>query len=219
MKNKPLKIVLALFCTSSIALTTSASWANTPDENGPTTKPGTKSSVAFAPISGSIFSSTKGRTEPNSAGPRLLGYFDWLQCWNYANDTWAISSFKTTYLGVAKTMSIQCGSARTHGYLHIVLGDSNHENGWRNRIAQANPGDNTDSWDDLMWWSAQQAWMRPDVSVNVGNGKVCRSAPIAMFGRNPNGSQYVKYTFRPTFIWSITDNRLITAIPSTSASC
>ena len=78
---------------------------------------------------------------------------------------------------------------------------------------------NTDSWDDLMWMAAKDSWSDKAFTMNVGSGKVCRSAPIEMYGRNPDGSITLKYTFRPTFIWSMTDNRLITAIPSSSPTC
>jgi hypothetical protein len=173
--------------------------------------------IVYSPTSRTSFALDGSNYSSNGSGGKLLGFADWLQCWNFANYSWVISSFQAQ--AAKRTMSIQCGSQTTHGYLHIALGKSGHQSGWRNRILQANPTLNTDSWDDLMWMAAKDSWNDNAFTMNVGRGKVCRSVPVEMYGRNPDGSITLKYTFRPTFIWSITENRLITAIPSSSPSC
>lgn len=174
---------------------------------------------AVSPNANETFSFAASNSRATGTGTKLLGYLDWLQCRQFNNETWVINSFATSYSGTKRNMAIQCGSASTQGYLHIADGDSKHQQGWRNRITQANPGENTDVWDDFMWWSAQQAWNSPEISKDQGNNKICRSTPIKMYARDSNGSLVLKFTFRPTIIWSISVNRLITAIPSTTASC
>jgi hypothetical protein len=173
---------------------------------------------AVAPLTGDVFIPPNARST-SEVNPNLLQIDDWDKCWIQHVESWQIEAFTTRYLGARKRMSIQCGSADTHGYLHVALGKNAHQKGWRNRVKQAEPRENTDSWDDLMWFSAISTWTSPEVSVNKGSGKVCRSGPIQMFETRPNGSKVLKYTFRPTFIWSITANRLITAIETTVASC
>lgn len=157
--------------------------------------------------------------DPTPSMSRLLAIDDWTACWVLKDSNWKIATFATSYLGTAKTMSIQCGTSSTHGYFHIALGDSNHQQGWRNRISSANPTVSTDSWDDLMWWAAVESWKIPLKTVDVGSGKICRPGLIKMYGPNSSGTTVLKYEFRPTFFWSITQNRLITAIPSTNPTC
>jgi hypothetical protein len=173
--------------------------------------------IAYSPNSRTSLTLDGRDSGSRNGGGKLLGLADWLQCWNFANYSWVINSFQAP--AAKRTMSIQCGSQTTHGYLHIALNTSGHQTGWRNRILQASPVENTDAWDDLMWLAARDSWNEKAFSKNVGGGKVCRSAPVEMYGRNPDGSITLKYTFRPTFIWSMTENRLITAIPSSSPTC
>jgi hypothetical protein len=217
MKYKTLTtIVIAVCVTLSTVSLTSVSAKELPK---PTPAPSLSAAnlIAYFPTSRTSLALDGSDSGSSNGVGKLLGLADWLQCWNFANYSWVISSFQAP---VAKrTMSIQCGSQTSHGYLHIALGKSGHQSGWRNRIFQANPAMNTDSWDDLMWMAAKDSWSDKAFTMNVGSGKVCRSAPIEMYGRNPDGSITLKYTFRPTFIWSMTDNRLITAIPSSSPTC
>lgn len=162
-----------------------------------------------AAVDGKLFVSNKGtlslpgETECRSR-PRTEKRVDW---------------FETSFGGLKRTLSLQCGSAATHGYLHIAEGKSDHQSGWRKRLAMADPLAKTDSWDELMWWSAIQTWMSPEKSIILGDGKICRSGPVSVYGHTASGSRYLKFTFRPTFIWSLTNNRLITAIPSTRPTC
>ena len=217
MKLKTLTTIGVTFTVTLAAFSiTSASAQDLPK---PTPSPSRSASnlIAYSPTSRTSFSLDGRAADLNNGGGKLLGFSDWLQCWNFANDSWVISSFRAP--AAKKTMNIQCGSPTTHGYLHIALGKSGHQSGWRNRIIQADPEQNTDGWDDLMWFAAQDSWNVNAFTMNVGGGKVCRSTPVEMYGRNPNGSISLKYTFRPTFIWSITENRLITAIPSSSPTC
>lgn len=178
----------------------------------------TPSWFAVAQNSASTFT-PKSAKDSTSSDLKLLGLLDWSQCYVTKNETWKIQSFITTYLGARKVLSIQCGSQGTQGYLHVALPATGRQQQWRDRITQAQPGANTDSWDDFMWWLAQQTWTNPAVSVEQGIGKVCRSAPIQMFGTNSNGVRVLKYTFNPSFAWSITQDRLITAIPTTTSTC
>ena len=217
MKYKTLTTIgIAVCVTLSTVSLTSVSAKELPK---PTPAPSLSAAnlIAYFPTSRTSLALDGSDSGSSNGVGKLLGLADWLQCWNFANYSWVISSFQAP---VAKrTMSIQCGSQTSHGYLHIALGKSGHQSGWRNRIFQANPAMNTDSWDDLMWMAAKDSWNDKAFTMNVGSGKICRSAPVEMYGRNPDGSITLKYTFRPTFIWSMTDNRLITAIPSSSPSC
>jgi hypothetical protein len=216
--NKSIKFISATGLGVALLLGTGASaWAL----SNPAISPAPTASVswdAVAPSSGTAFKpvTPAGST---SASPKLIGLVDWSQCYVLNNETWKIQSFSTTYLGAKKTLSIQCGTQATQGYFHIALPVSGRQQEWRNRITQAQPGANTDGWDDWMWWLAIQTWNAPEVSVNQGNGKVCRSAPIQMYGTSSTGARVLKYTFRPSFVWSITQDRLITAIPSTNSTC
>jgi hypothetical protein len=216
--NKKTKVAIAVaggFCL--LVGTASTSAAKQPNGSEPSSAP-QSNWLAVAPLSGDVFTpSTIG--SGGVVNPHLLQIDDWDKCWIQHVESWQIEAFTTTYLGARKRMSIQCGTAETHGYLHVALGKNGHQKGWRDRVRQAEPRENTDSWDDLMWFSAISTWESPEVSVNKGSGKVCRSGPIQMFETRPNGSKVLKYTFRPTFIWSITANRLITAIESTLPSC
>lgn len=195
----------------------SSSWASPSPAITPSMSPYT-GWVAVAPLTGTTFSPTT-RTVSTGVNPKLLGFIDWFTCWKTDNSSWVIQSFSTSYLGSKRTMSIQCGTQATHGYLHIALPVNDRQKQWRDRITQAQTGANTDGWDDFMWDLAMKSWSNPELSIDVGNGKVCRSAPIEMYGINSNGQMAFKYTFRPTFIWSVTQNRLITAIPSTTPTC
>lgn len=218
--KKQLKIVATLaICATLAASTTASVQAKEVTKPSPVASSQLSALFAVSPKANETFSFATANTSANETGTKLLGYLDWLQCRQFNNETWVINSFATSYIGSKRNMSIQCGSASTQGYLHIADGDSKHQQGWRNRITQANPGDNTDMWDDFMWWSAQQAWNSPEISKDQGNNKICRSTPIKMYGRDSNGSLVLKFTFRPTIIWSISANRLITAIPSTTVSC
>lgn len=173
---------------------------------------------AVAPLSGDVFIPPDAKST-TGVNPNLLQIDDWDKCWIQHVASWQIEAFTTRYLGARKRMSIQCGTSGTHGYLHIALGDNNHQDGWRRRVKQAEPQANSDSWDDLMWFSAKSTWSSPETSIEKGSGKICRSGPVQMFQTRANGSKVLKYTFRPTFIWSITANRLITAIETTATSC
>lgn len=216
--NKKIKVAIAVaggvFLLFGANSTSSAKQANDSQRSSAPQS----SWFAVAPLSGDVFTPSTGKSG-ELANPHLLKIDDWDKCWIQHVESWEIEAFTTRYLGARKRLSIQCGTAETHGYLHVALGKNAHQKGWRNRVKQADPRDNTDSWDDLMWFSAISTWKSPEVSVSKGSGKVCRSGPIQMFQTGPNGSKVLKYTFRPTFIWSITANRLITAIETTVPSC
>lgn len=217
MKSKSLTTIGVALCVTLAAFSITPVSAKELPKPTPAPSLSAANLIAYSPTSRTSFALDGRASSTNNGGGKLLGLADWLQCWNFANNSWVISSFQA--LAAKRTMSIQCGSQTTHGYLHIALGKSGHQSGWRNRILQANPTLNTDSWDDLMWMAAKDSWNDKAFTMNVGSGKVCRSAPIEMYGRNPDGSLTLKYTFRPTFIWSMTENRLITAIPSSSPTC
>lgn len=232
-KMYPLIASIAIVAFSSMALASSANAMDTVEieQDISSTTPsfitgGEESDwVAVHVDSGSMF--VPGTTdiwasnEPIQSGPapRLLALDDWTQCWTFKNESWKIEKFSTDYNGTGKTMSIQCGTENSHGYMHIALGKSKHQQSWRNRVASADPQANTDTWDDLMWWAAVQSWKHPLVSVPQDGGKVCRAGLIEMYGPNSSGKIVYKYTFRPTFIWSLTNDRLITAIASTYDDC
>lgn len=219
MKKHLKKALVLSICATLISGVAASAAAREATKPNPSTPNSAQELIAVASGTNETFNIGDAQSGQGASTSRLLGYFDWLQCRSFGNETWVISSFNTSYLGAKKSMAIQCGSATTQGYLHIADGQSNHQLGWRNRINQANPGDNTDTWDDFMWWSAQQAWNVPLVSIDQGNNKLCRSAPIKMYARNANGTLSLRYTFNPSFIWSMSMNRLITAIPSTTATC
>lgn len=98
-----------------------------------------------------------------------------------------LDTLPTKWRSGAQTMSIQCGTATTHGYFHIALGESDHQKRWRNRITKANPSASTDSRVDLMWWSASQSWKSPLKTLDVGGGKVCRPGLIEMHRPDSSG--------------------------------
>lgn len=198
--------------TAALLLAGSAAKAGQPSSSS------TPSWFAVAPLSGAVFIPPISNAS-SSVNPKLLQLDDWSYCWIQHLESWQIAAFTTRYLGARKRMSIQCGSASTQGYLHIALGKNNHQKGWRDRVKEAEPRANTDSWDDLMWFAAKSTWTSPELSAPKGAGKLCRSGPIEMFQTLPNGSKVLKYTFSPTFIWSITSYRLITAIETTVPSC
>ena len=58
-----------------------------------------------------------------------------------------------------------------------------------------------------------------DISVPQGSGKLCRSLQVNLVSRNNLGVEIRRYSFNPTFIWSLNNNVLITAIPSSSSAC
>lgn len=174
--------------------------------------------VAVAPLSGQSLSATlDGRLVDSSAG--TLSLPGETECRSQPRAEKRVGWFEATLGGMKRTLSVQCGSAATHGYLHIAEGRSDHQRGWRKRLAMADPLAKTDAWDELMWWAAIQTWLKPEKSIGVGDGKICRSGPISVYGQTTSGSRYLKFTFRPTFVWSLTNNRLITAIPSTRPTC
>jgi hypothetical protein len=218
LKTKLTTLFTAILCTTLLLSTSSTAWAKGPQPSAPQPFSEISSWKAVSEISGAAFDPHLDTTT-DSYSNRLLALDDWSQCWILNNQTWVIDYFSTIYLGAKINMSIQCGTTDTQGYFHIAVGSSGHQQGWRNRITQARPGDSTDSWDDLMWWAAIQSWNAPELSVNQGNGKVCRSTPVQMYGYDSRGQLALKYTFRPSFVWSVTQNRLITAIPSTTPSC
>jgi len=147
---------------------------------------------------------------------RLLAPDDWTQCWVLRNQSWVISSFAGSWGTIKKNLDLKCGSASTMGYFHIL---DKHQAQWRNRISQTGTTTSTDSWDDFMWWAAEQTWKNPQETVNQGSGKVCRFAPMEMFGPDSSGQIVHKYTFVPTYIWSMTNNHLITGFPPTTRYC
>jgi hypothetical protein len=218
--KKPLRNAVIIALSTALAASTALSvQARETTKPNPVNANQASTLYAVSPNANETFTFPSANASAVEPETKLLGYFDWLQCRQFNNENWVINSFATSYLGTKRNMAIQCGSASTQGYLHIADGDSKHQQGWRNRITQANAADNTDGWDDFMWWSAQQAWNAPEVSKDQGNGKVCRSTPIKMYGRSSNGSLVLKYTFRPSIVWSVSANRLITAIPSTTSTC
>jgi len=147
---------------------------------------------------------------------RLLGVDDWTQCWVLGNQSWVISSFVGSWGTISKSLALKCGSASTMGYFHILAG---HQSQWRDRISQTGTSASTDSWDDFMWWAAEQTWKKPQDTVNQGSGKICRFAPMEMYGPNSSGQMVYKYTFVPTFVWSMTNNLLITGFPPPTRYC
>lgn len=147
---------------------------------------------------------------------RLLAFDDWAQCNVFGNDSWVITSFVGSWGSTSKRLDLKCGSEATMGYLHIRSG---HETQWRNRISQTGFTGSTDRWDDFMWGSAELAWRYPDFSSVESYGKVCRSTSIDMFFVDSSGKSVYKYTFWPTFIWSMTNNHLITGYPSSNPGC
>ena len=148
--------------------------------------------------------------------PRLLAFDDWTQCWVFRNTTWSIASFTGNYFGTSKTLALKCGAAESSGYFHIL---DKHEAQWRSRITQADSSAPTDAWDDLMWFAAKSSWTDYDISVPQGSGKLCRSLKVDLVSRNKLGLEIRRYSFNPTFIWSLNNNVLITAIPSSSSAC
>lgn len=215
---KLLAVLLSMLFVGWAALPTQASVADTSSSH--IDLDGAENWFAIDSETGAVFTPedlSMWEAAPTTA--RLLAIDDWTACWVWEDSNWKIATFLTTYLGSARTMSIQCGTATTHGYFHIALGESNHQQGWRNRITKANPSASTDSWDDLMWWSASQSWKNPLKTVDVGGGKICRPGLIEMYGPDSSGKMVLKYSFKPTFFWSVTQNRLVTAVPSTSPTC
>lgn len=164
---------------------------------------------------------TSSEHDANDPSPFLLAPDDWIQCWWFNNDSWAITSFTAGWDGELKEMALQCGfhdsaTGTGQGYKHIAYG---HEEQWRDRITQAQPGANTDSWGDLMWNVASRSWFDAYDSSGPYNGKLCIAGYVEMYGPNPSGQIVKKYTFYPTFSWSLTNDRLITAIPSSASGC
>jgi len=185
---------------------------------GAAATPSELSWVAVAPLSGQTLSATSdGKLFRSKSTPFSLQ--EARPCQGQPDPGKKLDWFATKFMGSNRTFSIQCGSAKTHGYLHVAEGKSGHQRGWRKRVIMTNWAGSSDAWDELMWWSAIQSWNSPEISVNQAGGKSCRTALIEMWGPNISGVQNRKYIFRPTFIWSVTNDRLITAIPSTTSTC
>lgn len=170
-------------------------------------------SATFVPGSSDIWAA---QVPERSPAPRVLAIDDWTQCYVFNNSTWNIETFNTTYLGSPKTFNLKCGTASTSGYFHI---QNKHEIGWRKRITQAQPLADTETWDDFMWFVSKSVWTNYDYSVHEGNGKLCRSAPIKMYEYNASGIGIYKYTFNPTIVWSLSNNLLVTAYPTSQHNC
>ncbi|MFC6355603.1 hypothetical protein [Luethyella okanaganae] len=143
----------------------------------------------------------------------LLDPVDWAQCHTFNNASWVIIDYPLWWDGVKKTMKLKCGISGTSGWFHIRDGKMDQ---WKGRITQATPGANTDPWDDLMWWGATMSLDYPYSNSGPTNGKVCMTTQIDMYNLN---TQSFVYSFFPTYSWSITDDRLVTAIPSTNPGC
>lgn len=115
-----------------------------------------------------------------------------------------------------KVINLQCGyhdaaSNTGQGWHHIQAG---HESQWQDRISQIPGG--TGNWDDLMAFAAAQAIENPIVDIPRGsNSTRCVSVPILMYD---NDGDYL-YTLNPSVAFGSNTLRVITAIPTTTASC
>lgn len=168
------------------------------------------------PATGHRFTPQDDVDSSQGPNPRLLDLTDWTNCHVFQNETHVIDSFDFYWNGESKDMGIQCGKAENpggQGYFHIVFG---HEDQWRGRIDQIGIGASTDPWDDLMWVAAVESLLGTwDSSGGGPDGKLCAASKMEM--KKTDGT--LVYTFYPSFSWSLTNNRLITAIPTTSSNC
>lgn len=109
------------------------------------------------------------------------------------------------------TVYLQCGpiTTKTYGWHHI---QNQHQNDWQTRV---NQGGIPWTWDDLMETAVRATLDWPVRYTVEYGGKRCYTAPVQVYNRQGQ----VVLDYNPTVIVSMTNNRVITAYPTSSQDC
>lgn len=120
------------------------------------------------------------------------------------------------------TVYLQCGpiGLKSYGWHHM---QSNHQSQWEGRVVQmtglpyGSPG--TPAWDDFMESFIKQTLWEPGGITKEYSGKRCYTAIFDVYRLSSNGTPVYQYTFNPTTILSMSNNRVISSYPTTSQDC
>lgn len=114
------------------------------------------------------------------------------------------------------TIYLQCGNNeyKSYGWWHI---QNQHQGQWEDRIKQVvDAGGVEVPWDDLMAAAVWQT-LQPNAKVTREyGGKRCYSVPVTIYRTSDFA---VIFSYNPSTVLSMTNNRVITAIPSSNQAC
>ncbi|KQP71201.1 hypothetical protein ASF40_05195 [Microbacterium sp. Leaf288] len=109
------------------------------------------------------------------------------------------------------TVYLQCGpiSTKTYGWHHI---QDRHQNQWQARV---NAIPSSVAWDDFMEGITRQVLDWPDNYTKEYGGKRCYTSMIQIW----TTSGTLLYTFNPSVVVSMTNNRVITSYAPDTTDC
>ncbi|OCI32921.1 hypothetical protein OERS_05130 [Oerskovia enterophila] len=114
-----------------------------------------------------------------------------------------VNSWEMDYV-IEGTVRLNCGTATTAGYNHILDGHADDWQFWMEDLGLYGA-----NWDDFMEWTVGAVLMAPGDYASEGNGKLCFTAPIGIV--NPNDG--LTWWFDPSIIVSENNRVVITAYP------
>ena len=226
MSTFALPIALAVAATVSVAGPAAA-------DSGPSAPPTDVQLVTFVngvwvPVSDALEEASLLDLEPVSARdagvvtPNLIDWNQWFGCFSLNNEDDVFAEYVFWWDGEGQDVRLKCGN-EYWGYKHIRSG---HEADWQNKLNAARaagwnigPVANGGSWDDFMSEAAAVSILWPDpssINNNPSNVTTCVIGNLGFF--NLQTSELV-YQFNAKVIFANDSDRLITAYPTSGASC
>lgn len=161
-----------------------------------------------------------GRSNP---GARLINLSQWVSCYTFNMRDEVFNLYTHYWDGAGHDVRLKCGEpgGGGWGYRHIEDG---HKTDWQNKLDQARAkgwtaeAQGVQSWDDLMSGAAASAITWPEkVGGSPVNSTKCGITDLYLV--DANRPQVVLMTIRVLASWATNSDRLITAYPTSKASC
>lgn len=161
-------------------------------------------------------SGREGSQMSGDAGPYLIDFSQWVQCYTFNNSRIEFAVFKFSMSGETKNVYLRCGTPfegsqkQGWGYRHI---EGRHVNDWQGKLdAITPPGSQPDkSWDDVMAAGINSATEHPQsVKYNKSNDTYCT---VGEMGFRPSGQNTPIQWVTTRVAFSSDGDRVITAFP------
>lgn len=209
MRRKLAAAATAAVMATTMTLAASPAWAGEDDQSGWHVKAGDTWIPAdeLVPV-GEL--GMEPPTESPEPSTQLISFDQWAECYLFNNEGYILKHYNQPWNGVVNDITLRCGSA-SGGYKHI---EAQHKSQWEDRLNAVPGGASWGSWDDLMSVAIVSALDWSDWLEDRPGNKRCAYGTVAWY----DSEGHITYIFQPTIVWSINNESIITAIPTSSGS-